>query len=101
MSTNKLCIIEGCYTIASFNHRGINSREFCAKHKTEDMVNVRYKLCAFSNCNNKQKVDNLCTYHHNAIYNYDTSYDDMIYEYNTIYSIANILLSLHTKKIEF
>ena len=83
MSTNKICIIKNCNTIASFNYRGVNNRRFCSKHKTPDMVNVRYKLCGYKNCKNRQKKGNMCLKH-----------------YISIEDIATILLSLHTKKIE-
>jgi hypothetical protein len=46
--SNKLC--KKCNTVASFNVRGNYKREYCAKHKKENMVNVRYKLCAYPDC---------------------------------------------------
>ena len=38
-----MCIVEGCKISPSFNYNGETIRLYCAKHKKEGMVNVKYR----------------------------------------------------------
>ena len=42
------CVL--CSTRASFNIKG-EKEKYCAKHKTNDMINVVCRLCEYTNCN--------------------------------------------------
>ena len=45
----RYCIYDGCMTTASYNIAG-NPRRFCAKHKSNDMINVKTARCIHDGC---------------------------------------------------
>jgi hypothetical protein len=46
----KICVETGCKTTASFNFEE-KPPEYCLKHKTPEMVDVKHKTCDYPNCN--------------------------------------------------
>jgi hypothetical protein len=50
ISQRSICAFEGCTKNPSYNFANEKGR-YCAKHKTDEMVNVQFKLCEHEDCN--------------------------------------------------
>ena len=50
MPHHQKCIHDGCSKISSFNYKGLK-RQYCSLHKSNEMVNVKHKICSQSTCN--------------------------------------------------
>jgi EsV-1-7 cysteine-rich motif len=46
----KICIFDGCTTLASFNYEGETKRLYCKEHAKENMRDVKNKTCIFDGC---------------------------------------------------
>ena len=50
LTTRPNCSFEGCETQPTYNLKGYKKGKFCIKHKTDEMVDVRHKLCEEESC---------------------------------------------------
>ena len=48
--TMVFCKFDGCYTQASFGLASRKKEEFCSKHASKGMVNVKHKKCSHREC---------------------------------------------------
>lgn len=54
---NKACIVINCNSQPSFSYKNHKPALYCAKHKFDNMVNVRHTLCIFEDCAKKSNYN--------------------------------------------
>ena len=51
LKKGRICNFEDCKTGASYGKPGSKIREYCAKHKLDNMINIKHKTCKTLLCN--------------------------------------------------